>query len=300
MANMNYSFLSIGKTAQSTEAKEFKRYIGVGSSFVKAVNPDKATLSSLLGYDAQEPEYFGTDEDGKFARITFIVATDPEQCNGIQITERLTFTLHANPAYNRDNTKVQVIDTYGNSSWANVEDAKAGNKLLSSNGKELKIGPKYRMACRGEADLVGFLKTYLVVEDAFNYVNGSWVLKENAENYVFGLDHIKDYFNGDFSELKEALKLQPNNKVKLLYGVRTTDEGKQYQAIASRDTLILRNSANANALVKLDKELQNIKNNGGYPTTEFKVQELQEYNVKATDLSTPQYEDSIDSAMPWN
>lgn len=302
---LNYLFLSVGKTGESKEAAEFKRYIGYGSTHVVAVNPKKAELDNLMGYDSQsDPEYIGSDDNGKWARVTFIVKTDPEANNGIEITSRLSFTLHNTPAYSKDNTKVQVIDDYGNSTWATVEDAKVGNKLMSSNGKELKIANKYRMACRGEADLVAFLKTYLCVDDAFNYVNGTWTLKDNADDYKFALEHISDYFKGDFSEVKDAIALQPNNKIKLLYGVHTTDEGKQYQTIATKDRLILRNSAGSKAFEKAEKELVNIKQGGGYATTEFKVQELAEYDVQATDLNNTPADTtntgSEDEDLPWS
>lgn len=301
MSNLNYSFLTFGKTQESKEALSFKRYMGVGSSRVLAVNPDKKLLDELLGFESQnEPAYTGSDDNGKFARIDFIVRTVPDDCNGIEITNRLSFFLRNAPAYNRDQTKVQVIDIYGNSSWAPVEDAKAGNKLLSSNGNPLKIASKYRMAYNGEADLVDFLKAYLCVDDAFNYVNGAWVLKDNAADDVFGLEHIKDYFNGDFSELREALKLQPNNKVKLLYGVRTTDDGHQYQAIATRHNMILRNAAGSKALERLEKELFNAKQAGSFANTEFKVQELAEYNVEPTDLSQTEAQSAPSEAMPWD
>ncbi len=301
----NYLFLTVGKTGESKEAAEFKRYIGYGSTHVVAVNPKKAELDNLMGYDSQsDPEYIGSDDNGKWARVTFIVKTDPEANNGIEITSRLSFTLYNTPAYSKDNTKVQVIDDYGNSTWATVEDAKAGNKLMSSNGKELKIANKYRIACRGEADLVAFLKTYLCVDDAFNYVNGTWTLKDNADDYKFALEHISDYFKGDFSEVKDAIALQPNNKIKLLYGVHTTDEGKQYQTIATKDRLILRNSAGSKAFERAEKELMNIKQGGGYATTEFKVQELAEYDVQATDLNNTPADTtntgSEDEDLPWS
>ncbi len=301
----NYLFLTVGKTTESKEAAGIKRYIGYGSSHVIAVNPKKAELDNLMGYTSQsDPEYTGSDDNGNWARVTFIVRTDPNSCNGIEITNRLSFTLYNTPAYNKDKTKVQVIDDYGNATWATVEDAKAGNKLMSTNGKELKIANKYRMACRGEADLVAFLKTYLCVDDAFNYVNGSWTLKDNADDYKFALEHIKDYFKGDFSEVKDAIALQPNNKIKLLYGIHTTDEGKQYQTIATRDRLILRNSAGSKAYEKAEKELMNIKQSGGYATTEFAVQELAEYDVKATDLNNAPADTtggvgSEDEETPW-
>ena len=298
---MSYCLLTIGKTQESTEAQEFKRYVGVGSSYVVGVNPEKGELDHLMGFaSTNEPEYVVDTDEGKEARVTFIVRTDPEQCNGIEITNRLVFQLRSTPAYNRDKTRVQVIDNYGNSTWAPVDDAKAHKKLLSAEGKELKIDTDYRIACVGEADLVGFLKTYLCVQDVFQYINGSWTKKENADDYKFGLDNIKDYFKGDFSEIKHAIKLQPNNKVKLLYGVRTTEDNKQYQTIAKRADLILSNRAGNNGLLRLEKNLASAKAAGSFANTDFRVQELQEYKVEPTNLDIPAAPSSSDDEMPWD
>ena len=297
------SFLAIGKTQESTEGVEggFKRYVGVGSSFVLGVNPKKEKLDELMGFEIQsEPEYVKEGENGKEAHIHFIVKTDPEANNGIEITNRLMITMRLAPAYNRDQTKVQVIDNYGNHTWMNTEDAKAGKPALLPDGNPNKMDTKYRMACVGECDLVDFLKAYLVVPDAFSYVNGVWVKKENAEDGKFFLEHIKDYFTGDFSEIQDALALQPTNKVKLLYGVRTNDEGKQYQAIAAKGDFILPNSAGSKALARLEKNLVSTKQSGGYANTDFRVQELQEYNVEATNLEKPAESSSSSDAMPWD
>ena len=302
----SYSFLAIGKTQESSEAQEFKKYVGVASSYVVAVNPNKKELETIFGHEmTNEPEYVVDSDRGKEARITFVVKTDPDSNNGIELVTRAMFTLRNTPAYNRDQSMVQIIDKYGNFTWISTEDAKAGNKPLSKSGKELKIDNSYRMACVGEAALIDFLKHYLCVGDVFNYVNGTWVKKENAEEYVFCLEHIKDYFNGNFSEIKEAIALQPNNKIKLLYGVRTTDDGKQYQAVCTRENLMLSNSAGSNALLKMEKELAGIKNSGGYANTEYKVQELAEYTVAATDLSSaPSTADQGTASgtgdMPWD
>lgn len=301
----SYSFLAIGKTQESKESTGFKRYVGVASSFVIAVNPTKKELETIYGREiANDPEYVVDTDNGKEARITFIVKTDPKTNNGIEMINRAMFTLRNTPAYSSDKSKVQVIDKYGNTTWANTEDAKAGKKLYSVNGKELMIDSSYRMACVGEADLIAFLKAYLCVGGAFNYIDGSWVKKDNADDFLFGLEHIKDYFTGDFSEIKDAIALQPNNKVKLLYGVRTTDDGKQYQTVATRGNMILHNNAGSKALEKLERELANAKNNGSYANTDFKVQELTEYTVEATDLSSSSTEDNsegaADSDMPWD
>ena len=304
--NNSYVFLAIGKTQESTEG--FKKYVGVGSSFVVAVNPTKKEFEDIIGHEvANDPEYVVNTDNGKEARIRFMVKTDPKTCNGIEIINPVMFTLRNAPAYNKDQSRVQVIDKYGNTTWANPEDAKAGKKLFSTTGKELKIDSSYRIACVGEADLIGFLKAYLNVGDAFNYVNDSWVKKDNADDFLFGLEHIKDYFSGNFSEIKDAIALQPNNKVKLLYGVRTKDDGKQYQTVATRNGMVLLNSAGSKALDKLEKDLINAKNAGSYTSTDFRVQPLAEYSVEPTDLSSApttstdgQGSEVSMGDMPWN
>ena len=301
---LSYSFLVVGKTQESSETAEFKKYVGVASSFVLAVNPTKAELESIYGSEPErdlELEYVVFGDNGKEARIFFIVKTDPETNNGIEIINRLMFILRDAPAYNRDQTKVQIIDNYGNTTWADTNDAKAGKKILTSDGKEKMIDTKYRMAYVGEVDLVHFLKTYLRVPSSFEYKNGAWVKKANANDGLFGLEHIKDYFNGDFKELRDALKMQPNNKVKLLYGVRTADTEngpRQYQAVASRADFIIANNAGSNALQKMEKRLADAKQAGSYANTEYKVQELTEWSVEPTNLETPSADSSSD--MPWD
>lgn len=106
----SYAFLAIGKTQESTETKEFKKYVGVGSSFVIAVNPTKKELETIYGHEIPNaPEYVVDTDRGKEARITFVVKTDPSVNNGIEIINRVMFTLRNAPAYNKDESKVQVI-----------------------------------------------------------------------------------------------------------------------------------------------------------------------------------------------
>ena len=290
-----YSFLVIGKTQESTESTEsFKRYVGLAGSHVLAVNPKKAELDELMGFESQaEPEYVKEDDNGKMAIVTFIVKTDPETNNGIEITNRATITLRPAPAYNRDQTKVQVIDQYGNYTWADADVAKAGGKIEHTQKLD-----KYRIACVGECALVDFLKKYLGGPAAYDYKNGAWVKKEKSEEGLFGLEKIKDLFKGDFSEIKEAIALQPNNKIKLLWGVRTNDEGKQYQTVCTHEGLTLSNASGVRGITKLERDLANAKNNGAFSNIEYKVQELQEYTVEATNLETSAPASS--SEMPWD
>ena len=299
----SYSFLVIGGTQESTETQGFKRYVGLASSKVLAVNPNKKQLDELMGFEsANEPEYVVDTDNGKEARITFIVRTDPEANNGIEITNRLMFTLRSAAAYNKDQTKVQVIDEYGDFVWADTEDVKNHKKLMTANGTEMRISTNYRIACVGECALVDFLKNFLCVKSAYEYKNGVWVRKPEAQaaEGKFTLEHIKDYFKGDFSELREALAYQPNNKVKLLYGVRTTDDNKQYQTICTREQFFLRNNANATAEERLAKRLADSKANGSFATTEYKVQPLTEYTIQPTPLeNVPTASEDTGSDLPW-
>lgn len=291
------SFLAIGKTQETKESQGFKRYVGLASSHVLTVCPNKKELDELMGYESQnDPEYIKEDELSKIANITFIVRTDPDANNGVEITNRINFTLRSVPAYNKDTTKVQVIDEYGNYTWADTELAKKGGKIEHAQ----KLG-KYRIACVGECALVDFLKTYLNVPDAFEYKNGTWSLKPNgkAAEGVFSLEKIKDYFKGDFSELKEALALQPNNKIKLLYGVRTTDDGKQYQVIMAREGFVLNNNSGTSALARLEKNLTNLKNAGSMASTDFRVQELAEWAIEPSNFEATDSEESTTEELPW-
>lgn len=301
MNENHYSFLTVGKTAESSNGSSagFKRYVGIGSSYVLAVNPDKKKRDELLGYESQEePKYVVEGENGKEAKVTFIVRTDPEaSCNnGIELTIPVVYTIRNTPVYNNDKSLVQVIDKYGNSSWANTEDVKA-KKTLPGN---LKIDHNnYRMAAYGEADLIAFLKQYLCVPGSLDYKDGEWVISDSADEGKFEFGNMKNFFNGDFSEVKQAIGMQPHNKVKLLYGVTTTEGEKgprQFQTVAIRGNLILRNGAGSKAYAKIEEELSRLKGLGSYPNTEFRVGDLQEWNVEATDFKADSSDsDSVDS-----
>lgn len=307
----SYSFLAIGKTSQSTEAAERKKYIGVGSSFVLGVNPDKRQLEEWLGHEIpNEPAYINEGDETGNVRLDFYVKTDPAVCkdeegNGIEVINKVSFFLKNRAATfeAQDGTKyATVIDKYGNSQTCAYEDAKNNAKLTTKDGADVKIAPDYRFACDGEAELVAFLKTYLGVDDAFDYKNGVWMLKEgDLSDYLFGLERIKDYFKGDVSEIREALKLQPNNKVKLLYGIHNTDKG-QFQDISTDSQLFLRSNAGSKALARVERRLAALNGRGQFATRHvFEVCPLKEYKVEATNLEKPvQQESAVVDDMPWN
>lgn len=293
----SYSFLTVGKTSESTEAGDsYKKLIGLASCHVLAVNPDAKKLEEIYGREMPVPDYSGEKDGVKWARVDMILKTDPDANNGIESIAKATFFVRNEPAINREGTRQQVIDVYGNTTYGNIDDVKEKKPLLTANGNPAKIGPVYRPTYNGEADLVAFLKAFLVVPDAFVFPNGKWELGPKSDDGKFGLDNIKDYFNGNVKEIKDAIALQPNNKVKMLFGVRTNpDDNKQYQDVCTRGDLILPNYSNA--LDRLEKRLSDAKANGSFPNTEYKVCALQEYVVEASDLDAAA---GNSSAMPWD
>lgn len=295
------SFLQVGKSidSNSVSAGGFKRYIGLADSYVLDVNPSKDKLDELMGYESKfDVVYTGSDETGPYCRAVFIVRTDPESTVGVEITERLTFTVRNTPAYNRDKTKVQIMDDYGQSRYVEVDEAK----------NDLQKYPGYRIARVGEFELSQFLRTYLCVPDARTYdgATKTWSLKSDPSGSVFRLEHIPDYVKGNVFELKEAIALQPHNKVKLLYGIRTNDEGKQYTAIPTRDGFILRANASAKSISYLDTQIKRAKDAGAYSNVEFSTEPLHEYKVEPTDFGNAQNaanDDPFgmsDDKMPWD
>lgn len=305
---VGFTFMAFAKGAESKEGNSIAKYIGVAPVFILGVNPNKEQLEKL--YDTQlenAPEYISeveVDNDKHKVpnvRLDFIVKTDAEKCGGIEFTTKVAFFIRKEYRYNRDHTKVQVIDEYGRTCWVTVEQAKSHEIPMYKNGPA-NISKNYRPAYHGEEELTNFLKAYLNIPNVMKYVNEQWVMVDNPQDCEARLEKIESYFKGDFSELRSAVALQPTNKVKVLFGIRTTDDNKQYQAVYNQ--MFLKN--NITDYSKLDKDLQERKAAGAYPTTEFIVGDLKEYNVEATDFSNTSGSnndlpfDSTPSDTPWD
>lgn len=277
--------------ASGSESKEIVRklYKGIAPVYVLAVNPNKEETEKLFNTTLDEaPSYVGETEVGPDGnkekvpqvRLDFIVKTDAEKCNGIDAIIRVPFFLSKAYRYNKDNTKVEVINKYGESTWLPIECVK-NNAEIPENMKWYDTSDM-RPAYIGESDLTDFIKKYLNIPNkSFTTKSGETKFINNLADAEARLDKIQDYFKGDFSELRNVIKLQPNNKVKCMLGVKTTDDNKQYQAVYTQK--FLKNSVNDYS--KLDEELQKRIANGAFPNTEFSVEPLHEYKVEATDFA---------------
>lgn len=275
----NFSFMAFSAGRESTEGGVIKRYIGVAPVTVVGVNPTKAELETIYNTTLdKEVEYTGTQEvDGvsvPYVRLDFIVKGE---CGEEEFITKHSLFLRKSGRYNKDKTKIQVIDKYGRTAWVTKEQLSNHEIPQYSNGPA-NLDKDYRPCYVGEEDFTNFIKTYLNIPNVQKYVDGKWVLVDNPAECEARLDGIDKLFTGDFKELKEILSYQPNNKVKILFGVRTTDDGKQYQATYTQ--MVLRNSVKD--FSKLDADVVERKNAGAYPSTEFEVVPIHEYQVNPT------------------
>lgn len=300
--------MAISKGKESTEG-DFKRYIGVAPCFIKGLNPNKAQLEEIYGNPQdKEPEYVGeieiTEGGNKVkypnVRLSFLALPDPEKV-GVELKPiSVTLFLQKRYRYNKDQTKVQVIDKYGRTAWVTIEQCKNHEIPMYSNGPA-NLDKDYRPAYVGEEDLTNFLITYLNIPSVMRYNKdeSKWYMVDNPEDSECRLDHIEDYFKGNFSELKEALGLQPTNKIKILFGIRTDNEGRQYQAAFTQK--FLKNSVTDYS--KLDEYVQERRLAGAYTTTEFEAVDFHEYSVKSSTITDNTGSDpfaSTAAANPWD
>lgn len=279
--------MAFGKVAQSTEAVEIKRYVGVAPVKVLAVNPDKATLEKYFNTTLEnEPAYTGDNEGIKYARIDFLVQADAEKC-GVDMITRLSFYIRDEKRYNRDKTKIQVIDEYGRTAWVTADEFKEKRIPIYSNGNAANISNNYRACRNGEEYLTNFVRTYLNIPNVMRYINNAWVMIENPADAECRFDNIKDWFDGKFTDIKDINTLMPENKVKVLFGVKNAENGNQYQDFYNRMFL----SNGTSRYERLQKDVTTSLQNGSYPNTEFEVCAIKEYVVNATPIA-----DSNDAA----
>jgi hypothetical protein len=294
--NMNQS-LSFMAFAGGSESKEFVRnyYIGVGIVRLLAVNPTAAEIEKYLGYKPkEEPIYTSTTDDGKKeVRISFIAETDPEKNNGIEWKGIISYKLTDGPNTNGDGTKIQVIDNYGETAWATIDDFKA--QQLPSYARRLL--PPVRQAYKGEQNLIKMLKVYINIPDAtkYNSDDRSWYKIDNLKEAEASLEDIAKYFLGNVTELKQIISLQPNNSFKLLFTVREYN-GNLYQSFYLNEPMRLGTRSYKRLEEQLEKDAQDGRLNG----VTYEICELKQYTETPTQFDDPLGAGSAPANSPWS
>lgn len=166
--NINFSFMAFGKAVESKEGGSIKRYIGASPVYVLAVNLTKEERNKLLNAEIDsEPEYLREREvDGKNVpqvMVTFCVKPDVEG----DIIIPMTFFVDKSYRYNRDKTKVQVIDKYGYSAWATPEDLKIKQLLKVALVKPLELLLNTGLPIMEKYNLLNLLRAILILMKHF-------------------------------------------------------------------------------------------------------------------------------------
>lgn len=263
--------MAFGQGKVSSEgASNFKKYVGVASVKVLAVNPTMEEWNKITGGNMQkEPEYISTNNEGvKQAKITLLVQTDPKKTIGdIDTIIPVTFWFRKLPVQGSQSGKYQIIDKYGRTAWATEEEVK--NKAIPqyTNGPA-NIDADYRRVVAGEEAFTNFLKAHLNIP-AVSYTdrNGNVVKHPNSSECEARLDNIMKIFDGDFKEIKTILGYQKDNYSKMLFGVKTIEDGKEFQDVFMECFLTNGNPNNA----RFAKVLKDFINGGrqAYNNTYF-------------------------------
>lgn len=300
------------KANASAQGASFKNYVGVGSFRVINVNPTKAEMEEFFGrsFD-KEPEYLKDMVDSmdnnkpyKQLRVTYLIQADiPEDINpkntisretNAALTEPLktsvSFFIDSRYFYNKDKSKVQVIDKYGRTAWVTIDQCNNHQIPVYANGPA-KLDADYRPTYRGEEELLKFVTDYLNITpiETYNSNTGQWMTNPHPEDCEQGLYEIKNYFTGDISELKKHCGYMPDNRLKLLVGVRTDDQGRQFSTVYTR--LTLRNGAKSYTRLKdsLEGNAQYLNGAVFSDASDGSITNIHEYkeNVKETNLNAP-------------
>ena len=187
MSRTNKLFMAFSKGNKSSEeGAQFKRYIGVASVKLLGVNPTKSQLEDFYKTTIDnEPNYLGEIDNGgnkiKTVRIDFIVKVaegkyKDSEGNDIDLINRVTFFIRNEYRFNRDKTKVQVIDKYGRTAWPTIEEAKNHIVPTVGGGNQARIDAGYRPAFVGEEELTEFLKAYLNIPSVEKWSNRQIVI----------------------------------------------------------------------------------------------------------------------------
>jgi hypothetical protein len=205
------------------------------------------------------------------------------------MTTSFSFILTKKQRVGANSGKIQVIDKYGRTAWATKEDIASKAIPQYTNGPA-NIDKDYRPACDGEESLVEFLINWLNIPSPNNYINGKWVMKEDTSDSEVSLN-LGDLFKGNVKEIAELIKLAANYAVKAAVGIRTTDEGKQYQQVFTRK--FVKNGVTDYS--KLDAVIAEFKSNGGAPNTDYDCTPLHENVVEET-----KFKENTSSEMPFD
>ena len=285
---VSHLFMAFSKGKASTEGISFPVYTGLGSVGIVAVNPNRNKFNELCGGSSTDPIVYVKDitiDDKTFpsVRISILTKIFPEVNNGISGIVPINFFLVKMFEMNKEGSKVKVMDEYGRTAWVTKDELKTHTIPVYKNGPA-KITSNYRPIYRGEENITAFLKAFTCVEDIdfYNTNTSNWEENKNKENCSCRLDKVVDYFKGDISEFAGYIGDHSENKMKILFGARHTNDHRTYQDFYNR--YFMRNSQNS--MKRITDEVKKAQEANAYSNTVFTFSTLTEFkeDIKPTNL----------------
>ena len=285
----------------SGEFVDIKKYIGVASINILAINPDNNKLRSYgwsIPEDAEEPKYLIINEDGKkSARIRFLV-----QIQDLEEKPIIALDFWARPELqlNSDGTKCKIIDSYGRTAWATKSEVQSHSIPQYANGPA-SISPDYKPCHSGEESLVLFLMKWLNMTPPQIMINGAWTASTKPGRLT--IDNWAKLFSGtkdSVDEIAGYVAAKADNRCKVILGVRKNDENRSYQTFLP--TCFLANGSprdlNGN-YPKAAREIERYMNGRDENSVIFSAANVAEYKETATEVTDNSANTAEDGDLPF-
>ena len=268
---------TFGQAQEAGEGFVNRLYTGVENFRVTHVCPTHAELKTIYGEKAKEPKYTMLDDKGqKQCRIDVYLNNDPAE-GETEITTKVSFFITQAEKLSQTQKRL-YINAFGQNGWLPLDGSIPENMAwydVTGN----------RPAFQGEENLIGFLR---------NLLNLPSLAKAETPSHAMSQFSVADFnamFAGNFASIRSACNSP--NKIGLLLGVKTTDEGKMYQDAYTRNTLRqwAKESGNFDYLRASVTEAQQ---NGAYSKTSFGSPDykLREFTASETPTNESVFTDS--------
>ena len=180
-----------GVKRERTALPEFVKRVGLFEAKVVAVNPSVEEYKEILGIELKEDskatEYLGTNTDGNaYLRVDIWLEEIKSKHKFV-----VTFFLENKERENKDQTKLQYINSVGTCTWAVDE-----NDLADWFKGTADAPREYRVAYNGEEELYNFLRTWL---SNLDYREAETVLQIEWKKILKGnVKDIKEQIDGEW------------------------------------------------------------------------------------------------------
>lgn len=288
MTNNKTNLMFMAFSGRDNSTPSFSRYSGVGAVKILAINPTREEWNDIFGGSLTTPiSYTGTKiVDGKTvetAWVTFITQVDDLKAPNIKATIPISFFIE-NRYHVTSKGTYEVIDKYGRTAYGDKETITKKKPIMYGDFKAKIDELSYRPALVGEASLISFIKAFRNILEVETYDGDRKVFVEEKDEKILAtrvamFDNPKAMFSGDFTEVKAAINEYPNNKVKVMFGVRHRDNGDAQDFFTG---YFMRSGQNS--LAPMVKNVNDAKSAGRYPNTDFDLSVIHIWEPKTTNF----------------